>query len=59
MNFITGLLPSKCRKKAYNAILMIVDQFFKMVYYILYTKKINASELTDRFIKIVMGNQPL
>ena len=53
MNFITELLPSKCRKKAYNAILIIVDQFFKMIYYILCTKEINASELTDRLIKIV------
>ena len=53
MNFITGLLSSKYRKKAYNAIFIIVDQFFKIIYYILYTKKINASELTDKLIKVV------
>ena len=53
MNFITGLLPLKYRKKVYDAILIIIDQFFKIIYYISYTKKINASELTDRLIKIV------
>ena len=53
MNFITELLPLKYRKKAYNAILIIVDQFFKIIYYISYTKKINASELTNRLIEIV------
>ena len=32
---------------------MIVDQFFKIIYYISYTKKIDASELADRLIEIV------
>ena len=53
MNFITELLPSKYRKKAYNAIFVIVDQFFKIIYYISCTKEIDAPELTDRLIKIV------
>ena len=53
INFITGLLPSKCRKKAYDAILVVVDQFFKMICYILCIKEIDASELADRLIKIV------
>ena len=53
MNFIIELLSSKCRKKAYDAILMIVDQFSKMIYYILCTKKIDVFKLADRLIKIV------
>ena len=53
MNFITRLLPSKYRKKAYDAIFVIVDQFFKIVYYILCTKEINAPELADRLIEVV------
>jgi hypothetical protein len=47
MDFITGLSPSKNlnSSKDYNLILVIVNRFSKMAWYIPYYKTINALEL--------------
>ena len=51
MNFITDLLPVIYRKKVYNAILIIINKYFKIIRYILYISEINASELNKQLIK--------
>ena len=49
MDFITNLLPSKYRNYIYNAILVVVNRYIKILYYILIIKKINAIKLTKLF----------
>ena len=49
MDFITDLPPSKYRNCVYDAILVVVDRYTKMLRYIPTTKKINAVELTELF----------
>jgi hypothetical protein len=51
MDFITGLPPSARRRKAYDAILVVVCRYSKMVQYLPCTKDTNAPELADRLIK--------
>ena len=49
MNFITGLPPSKLKGVVYDAILVVVDRFTKMVRYLPVTTKIDAAELAEVF----------
>ena len=54
MDFVTGLPPSKYRGKIYDAILVVVDRFTKMVRYLLIIITIDAAELAELFyIEIV------
>ena len=54
MNFITNLSLLHNKKKAYNLILVIVNQFTKMICYISICKTINISKLTDIYINYIM-----
>ena len=55
MDFITGLPPSKHNGHVYDACLVVVDRYTKMVLYIPVTKKINAIDLAEiLFEKIVL-----
>ena len=47
IDFITGLPPSKRQGRAYDAILVVVDRYTKMVRYLACSKKITAVELAD------------
>ena len=49
MDFVTGLPPSKYRGKVYDAILVVVDRFTKMVRYLPTTTTIDAAELAELF----------
>ena len=49
MDFITGLPPSKRAGIVYDAILVVVDRFTKMVCYLPTTKTITAEELGELF----------
>ena len=49
MDFITGLPPSKYKGVVYDAILVIVDRFTKMVRYIPTTTTVDASQLAELF----------
>ena len=49
MDFVTGLPPSKCKGVVCNAILIVVDQFTKMVRYIPVSTTIDAAELAEVF----------
>ena len=51
MNFITDLSLLIHRKKAYNAIFMIIDRFFKIIKYIFCTGEIDALKLVERMIE--------
>lgn len=53
MDFIVGLPPSLRRRKAYDAILVVVDRFSKMVKYIACTNEIDAPEMAERLFEIV------
>jgi hypothetical protein len=55
IDFITGLPPSIRRRKAYNAILVVVDRFLKIVRYIAYTIKINVLDLANRLIEEIFS----
>jgi hypothetical protein len=55
MDFITGLPPSVRRQKAYDAILVVVDRYSKMVRYIACTAEIDAPELENRLIKEIFS----
>lgn len=49
MDFITDLPPSKRNGYVYDAILVVVDRYTKMVRYLPTTKKIDAVQLSDLF----------
>ena len=55
MDFITGLPPAIRRGKAYDAILVVVDKYSKMVRYIPCTSEIDAPELGERLIKEIFS----
>ena len=54
INIIISLLFSKCRDNVYDAILMIVDHYIKMTWYILINKTLNAIKLADIFFEQIM-----
>lgn len=49
IDFITGLPLSKLKGVVYNAILVVVDRFIKMVRYIPTTTTIDAAQLAEVF----------
>jgi hypothetical protein len=55
MDFIIALPPAVRRRKAYNALLIVVDRFSKMVQYIAYSKEIDALDIGDRLIKMIFS----
>ena len=54
MNFIIRLLLNKKRDVVYNSILMIIDQYIKMIRYVLIIKKIDVAKLTKMFFKKIV-----
>ena len=54
MNFIMKLFLNKRRDVVYNLILMIINQYIKMIKYILIIKKIDVAELTKVFFKKIV-----
>ena len=53
MDFITDLPPSNFHGKVYDSILVVVDKYTKIAWYILYTKKVTTIELLDLFIAYI------
>ena len=53
MDFITDLPPSMRRGCVYDAILVIVDRYSKMVMYVPTNKTVNAPELADIFLDVI------
>ena len=51
MDFITDLPPSKRRGCVYDAILVVVDRYTKMVRYLPTNKTVNAEELAELFFE--------
>ncbi len=51
MNFITDLLLSKWKEVVYDLILMIVDCYMKMMYYLFTKKTLTVVELTKLFFE--------
>ena len=49
MNFITSLSLSKLKDVIYNAILIVVNRFTKIIKYLLITIKIDAAKLAKVF----------
>ena len=54
MDFITGLPPSKRRGVVYNAILIIVDRYTKIVRYLLAKKDLDAATLAELFFEEII-----
>ena len=50
IDFITDLPPSKYRRYVYNIILIVVDRYTKMAYYLSITKKVNTVKLEELLI---------
>ena len=50
MNFITDLSLLICKQKACDVLLIVVDQYSKMIWYISCTKDIDAPELAELLI---------
>jgi Integrase core domain len=55
IDFIVALPPAVRRRKAYNALLVVVDRFSKMVQYIAYLKEIDAPDMGDRLIETIFS----
>jgi hypothetical protein len=55
LDFITGLPPSGRRGKAYNAILVIICRYSKMLRYITCTTEIDAPELAKRLYEKIVS----
>ena len=51
MNFITNLSSSRRKGCVYDAILIIVDRYIKMIRYLSITKKINVFDLEQLLMK--------
>ena len=51
IDFIVGLPPSKCWSKAYNSILVIMDQYTKMVCYVTVWSDIDTPRLAAVFVQ--------
>ena len=51
MDFIIGLPPSKCRSKAYNSILVIMDRYTKMACYVTVRSDIDTPGLAAVFVQ--------
>ena len=51
MDFIVGLPLSKCWSKAYNLILIIMDQYTKMACYIMVWSDIDTPRLAAVFVQ--------
>ena len=47
MNFITGLPPSLYKEIVYDAILVVIDKYSKMIQFVPYNKKTTAEELAE------------
>ena len=54
MNFVMKLSLNKKRDVVYNSILMIIDQYIKMIKYISIIKKIDVAKLTKMFFKKIV-----
>ena len=54
MNFIMKLFSNKKRDVVYDSILMIIDQYIKIIKYVLIIKKIDVAELTKVFFKKII-----
>jgi len=54
MDFITGFLENRVYGKTYDAILIIINKFFKMVYYIFYRKNFTAGDLAELIVKEII-----
>ena len=54
MNFITKLFLNKKRDIVYDLILMIIDQYIKMIKYVLIIKKIDVAKLTKIFFEKII-----
>ena len=55
MDLVTKLLPNmNSRAKAYDSILVIMDQFTKMAYYLVVCKTIDAIQLADLFFNHIV-----
>jgi hypothetical protein len=55
IDFIVALPPAVRRRKAYNALLIIINRFSKMVQNIVYLKEINALDIGDRLIETIFS----
>jgi hypothetical protein len=55
MNFIIALPSAVRRRKAYNALLIIINRFSKIVQYIACLKEINALDIGDRLIEMIFS----
>jgi transposase InsO family protein len=55
LDFITGLPPAARRRKAYDAVLVVVDRFSKMVRYIACTTNIDAPEMAELLIEEIFS----
>ena len=54
MNFVTKLFLNKECDVVYDSILIIIDQYIKIIKYVLIIKKIDVAELTEIFFKKVV-----
>jgi hypothetical protein len=54
LDFITGLPLSGRRNKAYNAILIVICRYFKMLRCIAYTTKMDAPELAEKLYEEIV-----
>ncbi len=54
LDFIIGLLLSRFKGKIYNLILVIINKYIKIAYYILIIKEINATKLVELFILYIV-----
>jgi transposase InsO family protein len=55
MDFIIALSPAVRRRKVYNALLIIIDRFSKIIQYIAYLKEIDALDIGDRLIETIFS----
>ena len=51
---MTDLLPSRVGSHIYDSILVVVDRFTKIAYYVLYRKDITTEGLAESFLREVV-----
>jgi len=54
MDFVTGFFESRVYGKTYDVILVIINNFFKIIYYIFCRKDFTAGDLAELIIKKII-----
>jgi len=54
MDFVISFFKNRIYGKTYNAILVIINKFFKIIYYIFYRKNFTAGDFAEFIVREII-----